>query len=159
MSSPPALAHRPTSRSRPMSTDLVVTSTLVIPTAELAWTAVRSGGPGGQNVNKVSTKVELRFDLPGSSALSDAVKVRLRALSTGRLDARGFLVLICDETRSQSRNLEIAREKLGALVRAALIVPKRRRATKPSKAAGRRRVDAKRKAGEKKRNRSGKSWD
>jgi ribosome-associated protein len=138
---------------------LTVTSSVVIPGEELSWTAVRSGGPGGQNVNKVSTKVELRFDLPGSTAISEAAKARLVALAASRLDARGFVVIVADETRSQPRNLELAREKLAELVRAALVVPKRRRATKPSKAAKRRRVEGKRKAGEKKRTRGDKSWD
>ena len=142
-----------------MSSDLVVTASVVIPAAELAWTAVRSGGPGGQNVNKVATKVELRFDLPGSVALSEGAKARLRALAAGRLDARGFVLLVSEDTRSQLRNLELAREKLCELVRAALVVPKRRRATKPSKAAKRRRVEAKRKTGDKKRTRGDRSWE
>ena len=134
-----------------MSDDLVVSSSLVIPAAELEWTAVRASGPGGQNVNKVATKVELRFDAAGSSVLSPPVKQRLRALSAGRLDAAGRVVVVVDATRSQARNLELARAKLVEIVRAALVVPKRRKATKPSLAAKRRRVESKRRVGDKKR--------
>lgn len=138
--------------------DLKISATVVVPAAELSWTAVRAGGPGGQNVNKVATKVDLRFDLPDSVAISEAAKRRLEKLAAGRLDARGAVVVTADETRSQRQNLELAREKLAQLIAAALVVPKRRRATKPSKAAKKRRVEGKRRTSEKKRARSS-SWE
>ncbi len=138
--------------------DLAITSALVIPGRELAFTAVRSGGPGGQNVNKVSTKVELRFDARASSVLPAGVKARLLGANRGRLDAEGRLVVAVDDTRSQPRNLELARERLSVLVRAALVVPRRRRATKPSRAAREARLSDKRQRSEKKRAR-GRGWD
>jgi ribosome-associated protein len=132
---------------------LTVTSNLVIPGEELAWTAVRSGGPGGQNVNKVATKVELRFHVEASVLLSPAVKARLLARAAGRLDAEGRIVIVADETRSQSRNLELARERLAELVRAALVAPKQRKKTRPSRGSKERRLEHKRQVGEKKRGR------
>jgi ribosome-associated protein len=136
-------------------TDLVVSHALTLPSAELVWTAVRSGGPGGQNVNKVSTKVELRFDLRHSVVLTASVKARLAARERGRLDAEGRLLIVCDETRSQPRNLELARERLAELVRAALVKPKVRRPTKPTRASKERRLSSKRHEGEKKASRRG----
>ncbi|HEV8248324.1 MAG TPA: alternative ribosome rescue aminoacyl-tRNA hydrolase ArfB, partial [Polyangiaceae bacterium] len=112
-----------------------------------------------QNVNKVATKVELRFDLPRSRVLSPPVKQRLSALAAGRLDSLGRLMVVADSTRSQSRNLELARGKLCELLRAALVAPKRRRPTKPSAGARRRRVEAKRHTAEKKRGRRSSDFD
>jgi ribosome-associated protein len=109
-------------------------------------------------VNKVSTRVELRFDLPQNRTLGDAAKARLRVQCAGRLDALDRVVITCDTTRSQSQNVELARERLAAMVRAALVVPKRRRPTKPSAGARRRRVKEKRHVSEKKRERRG-GWD
>lgn len=141
-----------------MIPDLAVGPGVFLPGRELSWSASRSGGPGGQNVNKVSTKVELRFDLVRNRTLHESVKARLRARAAGRLDAQGRLVVTCDTTRSQSQNLELARAKLADLVRASLAAPKRRRATAPSKAARRRRVENKRQQSEKKRTRRG-DWN
>src|SRR5690606_29195710 len=116
--------RRPAPRSeRRAVADLVVSPAVVIPDAELAWTAARSSGPGGQNVNKVASKVELRFDFAASGALSAPVKARLRALATSRLDAEGRILVTSQLTRDQSRNLEDARQKLAELIRAALVVP------------------------------------
>ncbi|MBK7580662.1 MAG: aminoacyl-tRNA hydrolase [Myxococcales bacterium] len=136
-----------------MASDLVVNSSLTIPEADLGVRAVRSSGPGGQNVNKVSTKIELRFDLRSTSALRPEVKVRLRRLAASRLDAEGALVITSQATRSQAQNLEDARAKLADLIRAALFVPKRRRPTKPTRASKERRLDAKRHQSQKKQTR------
>jgi ribosome-associated protein len=134
--------------------DLFISTRVTIPESDLEMSAVRSSGPGGQNVNKVATKVELRFDLLATRALDPAAKTRLRSLAAGRLDADGRLILTSQKTRSRERNLEDAREKLADLVRKALIAPKKRRPTRPSAAARSRRVDVKRHHGEKKRARA-----
>jgi ribosome-associated protein len=126
-----------------MSAPLVVLH-LVIPEAELRWTAVRASGPGGQNVNKVSSKIDLRFDFEDSAALSDELKARLRVKAAARLDADGQIQITSQLTRNQSDNLEDAREKLAALIRSALVAPKKRRKTKPSRAKKAKRVAEKR---------------
>jgi ribosome-associated protein len=138
--------------------DLEVSAGVVVPGSELEWTAVRSSGPGGQNVNKVATKVVLRFD-PRSPSLAAAVSARLQRLAASRLDAEGRIAIHCDSSRSQSKNLSLARERLVELIRAALVVPKRRRATKPSKAAKRARLEGKRQTSEKKQQRRARGWD
>jgi ribosome-associated protein len=142
-----------------MARDLPVTPGLALPAAELSWVAVRASGPGGQNVNKVSSKVELRFDFESSRVLGAAVKARLRALAGARLDAAGRIVIVSQATRNQPQNLEDAREKLAALVRRALVAPKRRRATKPSRAARESRLVEKRRRSETKRTRRQASRD
>ena len=110
---------------------------------ELSETFVRSSGPGGQNVNKVSTAVELRFEAQRSPNLAAPIKARLKKFAGSRWTKDGAIVLYCDETRSQARNREIVRERLAALIRQAAIKPKRRIPTKPTKASQRRRIDAK----------------
>ncbi|WP_299372079.1 alternative ribosome rescue aminoacyl-tRNA hydrolase ArfB [uncultured Tateyamaria sp.] len=115
---------------------------------ELSESFVRASGPGGQNVNKVATAVELRFEAARSPSLPGPVKTRLRRLAGRRWTLEGALIIQCDETRSQARNREIARQRLVALVQKALVAPKRRIATKPTLGSKKRRLKAKKVRGE-----------
>ncbi|HNN95800.1 MAG TPA: alternative ribosome rescue aminoacyl-tRNA hydrolase ArfB [Pseudomonadota bacterium] len=123
------------------------------------WEATRSSGPGGQNVNKVASKIELRFDLPGTQALSLEVKERLRSIAGSRLDADGWILVVSQLTRDQSRNLEDALSKLRQLILVALVRPTPRRATRPTRASRERRLDEKRKNAERKQGRRGPDGD
>lgn len=126
---------------------------VTIPAEDLSWSASRASGPGGQNVNKVATKVTLRFDLRGTDALSRSQKARLRGLAKNRLDSEGRVVIAAQSERTQRQNLRVARERLRRLVERSLTPPKKRKPTKPSKAAKRRRLDSKRHQSDKKRSR------
>jgi ribosome-associated protein len=117
---------------------------ILVPEAAIEWRAVRSSGPGGQNVNKVASKVELRVDLGAVSGLSGPARARLGALAAGRLDSSGRLLVTSQRTRDQVRNLEDARDKVKKLVERALRAPRPRRLTAPSPGAVERRLRAKR---------------
>jgi ribosome-associated protein len=127
---------------------LQVTDTIALAEWELSESFMRASGPGGQNVNKVSTAVELRFEAERSPHLSPGVKARLKKLAGRRWTTEGAIVLQVDDTRSQARNREIARERLVEMIRAALVAPKRRIATKPTLGSHRRRIAAKTVRGE-----------
>jgi ribosome-associated protein len=119
---------------------LVVRQDVIVPADALSMQAVRSGGPGGQNVNKVASKIELRVDLARVIGMSSPARERLRSLAAGKLDAEGRLLVVSQRTRDSHMNLEDAREKVKALVLLALIEPKRRRKTRPTRGSVERRI-------------------
>ena len=121
---------------------LRINDSLVIDESELAWNFVRASGPGGQNVNKVSTAAELRFDVANASLPYD-LKTRLKTIAGRQLTQDGILVITCQEFRSQERNRETALSKLIAMLKQAAVRPKRRIATRPTRASKTRRLDSK----------------
>jgi ribosome-associated protein len=132
----------------------------VIPRSELTFRATRAGGPGGQHVNTSSTRVELLWNLDRSRAISDAERERLREKLAARIDAEGNVRVVASASRSQAQNRAAAEEKLDALVRRALIVPKQRKQTRPTRASVEARLESKRKLSDKKRaRRRGQGFD
>ena len=129
---------------------LPITPSLVIADEAVEERFVRASGPGGQNVNKVATAVQLRFD-PARAGLPDDVRARLAAMAGSRMTDEGVIVIDARAHRTQSQNREEARARLTELIRQALVRPKRRRKTKPSRAAKERRVDVKTRRGQTKR--------
>jgi ribosome-associated protein len=136
-----------------MADQIVVTPTLSIPSSELNFRFSRSGGPGGQNVNKVSSRVEVLFSVTDSPSLTEGQRHRLLTRLSGRLDSEGILLVQVDDSRSQWQNRQIAVERLAGILRDALKVQKRRVATKRTKTSNARRLAAKKRRGELKRGR------
>ncbi|NDE00819.1 MAG: aminoacyl-tRNA hydrolase [Gammaproteobacteria bacterium] len=120
---------------------------LLIPDSDLSIAFIKSGGPGGQNVNKVSSAVQLRFDLAGCALLDERVKTRLRRLAGRRLTDEGAVLLIARGERSQEQNRRDAEARLAALIEAALVEPKLRRPTRPTRASKQRRLEHKTRRG------------
>ncbi len=137
------------------STDALVR----IPDDEITERFVRAAGPGGQNVNKVASAVELRFDVARSRALPEAVRERLLARRDRRLTADGVLVIQANRFRDQARNREDARARLAELIESATRAPKRRIATRPTRASQERRIEAKKNRSTIKRTRSARGWN
>jgi ribosome-associated protein len=138
---------------------LAVTGTVSIPRAELQYRATRAGGAGGQHVNTSSTRIELLWNLATSQALDEDARSRVSAKLASRLDGEGNLRVVSSARRSQAQNREAADARLAELVRGALAVPRRRKPTKPTRAAKEARLGEKRKRSETKRQRRSDSFD
>jgi ribosome-associated protein len=138
---------------------LSITPSIVIDDSEIEERFVRASGPGGQNVNKVATAVQLRFDAGRSTSISDDVRARLMAIAGSRMTADGVLVIDSRTFRTQAQNREAARERLVDLLRQAAVKPKRRRKTRPSGASRLQRLESKRRRANTKRGRRGVAGD
>jgi ribosome-associated protein len=138
---------------------LAISADLVIPDRDLTERFVRASGPGGQNVNKVSSAVQLRFDLAGTTALDERIKSRLRVLAGRRVTDDGALLIIARDQRTQEGNRREALARLTDLIRRALVEPRVRKATKPTRAARERRLDTKTRKRRRKQLRGRVRWD
>ena len=137
---------------------LDISEQVAIPDEELEWKFIRSSGPGGQNVNKVANAVQLRFLLPRNTSISPSAKHRLRRMAGQRLVDDGTILISARDERSQEQNRRAALERLADLVRAALIEPKIRKKTRPTRASKERRIESKKRRSSVKRERGG-GWD
>lgn len=138
---------------------LVISPDIAIPDEEFEWKFIRSSGPGGQNVNKVASAVQLRFLLPQNSSLPVAARNRLRRLAGQRLIDDGSILIHARSARSQDMNRREALERLAELVQRALVEPKIRKKTRPTRASKERRIDAKKRRGSTKQGRGSQRWD
>lgn len=142
-----------------MDNSVFVNGSLSIPRDELDVRVSRSSGAGGQHVNKTSSRVEIFWNTESSRALTEEQRARLREKLASRLTSEGSLRVVASDTRSQTRNRELAEQRLADLVARSLIVPRKRKPTKPSKAAKEARLESKRRQSSKKRERSERSFD
>ncbi len=138
---------------------LDISGHIAIPEEELEWKFIRSPGPGGQNVNKVASAVQLRFLLPRNTSLPAAARDRLRRLAGRKLIDDGSILVTARAERSQEQNRRAALERLAALIRAALVEPKIRKQTRPTRASKERRIESKKRRAGTKRQRSGRGWE
>lgn len=138
---------------------LPINDSLSIPRSELDVRVSRSSGAGGQHVNKTSSRVEIFWNIRASRALADDQRNRLLARLASRLTTEGSIRVVASDLRSQSRNRELAEERLAELVRRALVIPKKRRPTRPTKASKEARLEGKKRQSHKKRQRQDKSFD
>lgn len=145
--------------SPPAVNSLAVNASVAIPRSELDVRVSRASGAGGQHVNKTSSRVEIFWNIAGSRAVSEDERSRLLEKLRAKLTTEGSIRVVASDMRSQSRNRELAEERLTELVRRALIIPRKRRATKPTRASREARLDEKKRQASKKRDRRQKSFD